>query len=187
MVGDTRNLSRPSNLMYANMGGAMELLAVAYVVRLGPDDALPEGFSGPADVWHVHNPDQSLQALGGERLLLARIGSRWIRNTLGAGADLAAAQGVALAHPQGCKNVLRGKLWLAAAPRKTRRSLRDLCRQTQARVQAHLQEDRATLNRGAAVAWRTFDTQRFRMLSDDERRRMPSIVEGAGGTCSAVQ
>ena len=229
VVGDTLDLHRPSNLIYAEIGGRMELIAVSYVVRIGPDDPMPRGFSGPADVWHVHNLDQILAALGEKRPLIARLGSRWVarnfaqdgnrrlamvhvwlygNNPAGVfenlnptlpyrrlglgpaysdGASLDAAQGIALAHPNGCDNELDGKLWLAAVTGQKKRALGRSCRQMQAQVRASLDRPPAELNRVAAEAWRVFDEQRFMLLSDDERRRMLSIVEGAGGTCAVVQ
>lgn len=53
VIGDALDLSKPSNLIYADIGGRKELVAVAYVIRIGPNDPLPGRFSGPADVWHV--------------------------------------------------------------------------------------------------------------------------------------
>lgn len=229
VVGDVLDLRRPSNLIYADIGSRMELVAVSYVVRIGPNDPMPGGFSGPADVWHVHNLDQILAALGEKRPLIARLGSRWVsrnfaqdgnrrlamvhvwlngnnpngdfenlnptlpyrRLGLGpeyiAGASLDAAQGIALAHPDGCENELNGKLWLAALTGQTKRTLAGACRQMQSQVQAALSSSPAELNRVATTAWQTFDQQRFMLLSDDERRRMLSIVEGAGGTCAVVE
>ena len=226
---DALDLRNPSNLIYADIDGQKELIAVAYVVRIGPDDPLPGGFSGPADVWHVHNLDQILAALGERRPLIARLGSRWVsrnfaqdgnrrlamvhvwldgnnpegvfenlnptlpyrRLGLGPaysdGASLDAAQGIALAHPDGCDNELDGKLWLAAVTGQKKRALGRICSQMQAQVRAALDRPPAELNRVAAEAWRIFDEQRFMLLSDDERRRMLSIVEGAGGTCAVVQ
>lgn len=228
VAGDALDLREPSNLIYADIGGRRELVAVAYVIRIGPDDPLPGGFSGPADVWHVHNLDQILSALGERRPFLARIGSRWVTRSFAqdgnrrlamvhvwlggnnpdgafenlnptlpyrrlglsaayaSNASLDAAQGVALAHPDGCDNELDAKLWLAAVTGRTKRTLMQVCRQMRSRVQAQLAASPADLNRAAEEAWQIFDQQRFMLLSDDERRRMLSIVEGAGGTC-AVQ
>lgn len=228
VIGDALDLRKPSNLIYADIGGRMELVAVAYVIRIGSDDPLPGGFSGPTDVWHVHNLDQILAALGERRPLLARLGARWVTRSfaqdgnrrlamvhvwlggnnpdgvfenlnptlpyrrLGLSADYAmnasldAAQGIALAHPEGCDNELDAKLWLAAATGRTKRALMQVCRQMQSRVRAQLGAPPPELNQAAEEAWQTFDQQRFMLLSDDERRRMLSIVEGAGGTC-AVQ
>ncbi|MEL6837831.1 MAG: hypothetical protein AAFP85_00980 [Pseudomonadota bacterium] len=229
VVGDALDLRKPSNLIYADIGGRMELIAVSYVVRIGANDPMPPGFSGPADVWHVHNLDQILAALGEKRPLIARLGSRWVsrnfaqdgnrrlamvhvwlngnnpagpfenlnptlpyrRLGLGPayadGASLDAAQGVALAHPDGCDNELDGKLWLAAVTGQKKRALGQICRQMQSQVRASLGRSPTELNRVAADAWRIFDQQRFMLLTNDERRRMLSIVEGAGGTCSVVQ
>lgn len=229
VVGDALDLRKPSNLIYTEIGGRMELIAVAYIVRIGPNDPMPGGFSGPADVWHVHNLDQILAALGERRPLLARLGSRWISRSFAAdgnrrlamvhvwldnsnsagvfenlnptlpyrrlglgsayaeGAGLEAAQGIALAHPDGCERELDSKLWLAAVTGQKRRALAQVCQQMQAQVRASLDLPPTKLNRVAAEAWQIFDQQRFMMMSDDERRRMLSIVEGAGGTCAAVQ
>lgn len=229
VADDALDLRKPSNLIYADIGGRMELIAVSYVVRIGANDPMPEGFSGPADVWHVHNLDQILAALGEKRPLIARLGARWVSRSfaqdgnrrlamvhvwlndnnpsgdfenlnprlpymrLGLGAEYAdtatlnSAQGIALAHPEGCRNELDGKLWLAAVTGSKKRALNRICRQMQTRVRDALGRSPAELNRVASRAWQVFDEHRFMLLSDDERRRMLSIVEGAGGTCSAVQ
>ncbi|MEM8822729.1 MAG: hypothetical protein AAGF30_03880, partial [Pseudomonadota bacterium] len=51
VVGDRLDLTQPSNLIYAEINGRRELIAVSYVVRIGAADPMPEGFAGPADVW----------------------------------------------------------------------------------------------------------------------------------------
>ncbi|MEM6466294.1 MAG: hypothetical protein AAF679_07300 [Pseudomonadota bacterium] len=227
--GDALNLHRPSNLIYAKIGGRHRLVAVSYVVRIGPNDPLPEGFSGPLDVWHVHNLDQILTALGQTRPLLARLGANWLsngfaqdgnrrlamvhvwldgNNPLGpfvnlnpnlpfwrlglkpeafAPVSLDVAQGLALALPDGCALELGAKLWLAAPSGRTKRTLMRACRHAQRNVQAALARPGAALTTVATDAWRAFDSTRFLLLSDQERSRMSALVEGAGGTCRAVQ
>lgn len=62
-TGDKIDFARPSNLIYATIGGKTALVALAYVVRQRPGDPLPQGFSGTRDVWHVHNGDRFLAAV----------------------------------------------------------------------------------------------------------------------------
>ncbi len=72
--GEAIDFTKPSNLIYARIGGRHELVAVAYVVRIGANEPLPEGFSGTDDRWHVHNVDQILAAVGEVRPLAANLG-----------------------------------------------------------------------------------------------------------------
>ncbi|MEO1490660.1 MAG: hypothetical protein AAFV19_00720 [Pseudomonadota bacterium] len=81
VAGEPIDFSRPANLMYTDIGGRMELVGVAFLVRLGDFDPLPEGFAGPEDVWHVHNLDQILGAVKESHPLVAWFGRRWIDNS----------------------------------------------------------------------------------------------------------
>ncbi|MEM9011384.1 MAG: hypothetical protein AAGE18_09160 [Pseudomonadota bacterium] len=80
--GQPIDFTQPSNLIYAEIGGRRELVAVAYVVRIGPNDPLPEGFQGAEDLWHVHNLDQILAAVGEVRPFVARLGRSWVDRRL---------------------------------------------------------------------------------------------------------
>ncbi|MEM9268189.1 MAG: hypothetical protein AAGA78_04550, partial [Pseudomonadota bacterium] len=101
--------------------------------------------------------------------------------------SLDVAQGLALAAPDGCVLELGTKLWLAAPSGRTKRTLMRACRQAQRNVQAAMTKPGAGLATVAADAWRSFDSTRFLLLSDQERSRMSALVEGAGGTCRVVQ
>lgn len=53
--GQPLDFSRPSSLMYTDIGGRKVLTGVTFNVRLGDGEPVPEGFAGPGDVWHVHD------------------------------------------------------------------------------------------------------------------------------------
>lgn len=84
IAGEPLDFSKPANLMYANIGGKMLLIGVAFLVRIGDFDPLPEGFAGPEDVWHVHNLDQIMGAVKETHPLVAWFGRRWINNSFAA-------------------------------------------------------------------------------------------------------
>lgn len=81
VAGEPIDFSKPANLMYSEIGGEMQLIGVAFLVRLGDFDPLPEGFAGPEDVWHVHNLDQIMGAVRDTRPLVGWFGRRWINNS----------------------------------------------------------------------------------------------------------
>lgn len=54
-AGDAIDFSRPSSLMYTDIGGKRVLTGVTFNVRLDDGEPVPEGFAGPADTWHVHD------------------------------------------------------------------------------------------------------------------------------------
>ena len=66
--GERIDFTRPSNLLYAEMGGRMELVSVAFVVRIGANDPLPDDFSYNS----LDNPDRL--DVRGIRELLVSIG-----------------------------------------------------------------------------------------------------------------
>ncbi|RVT87220.1 hypothetical protein DXV76_03830 [Rhodobacteraceae bacterium CCMM004] len=76
--GDPLNLTRPSNLMYADVGGRKVLTGVAFVVRLGRGEPLPSGFTGRADRWHVHDMERAFAAATETRPLLRGVGEWWM-------------------------------------------------------------------------------------------------------------
>lgn len=48
--GDAIDFGRPSNLVFATIKGARRLVALAYVVRIAPDEPLPLGFATRDDI-----------------------------------------------------------------------------------------------------------------------------------------
>lgn len=53
--GQPLDFSRPSSLMYTDIGDKRVLTGVTFNVRLADGEPVPDGFAGPADVWHVHD------------------------------------------------------------------------------------------------------------------------------------
>ena len=102
--GERIDFTRPSNLLYAEMGGRMELISVAFVVRIGANDPLPDGFTGFQDLWHVHNVDQVLATQREVRPLLSALGRGWV--------DLVAA-------PDGLRRLAMVHVWLGPNPEGT--------------------------------------------------------------------
>lgn len=214
------DFSSPTNLMYAVIDGTRKLVAVAYVVRIAVGEALPQGFAGSADQWHVHNVDQILAAQADARPFLARMGDRWVRRVMAPdgkrrlamvhvwltvdnpfgtfenfdprlpywrlGLDpnaygrlsFDAAKGVALAHPDGCRNELNGDLFLGAVSGQTKRGLMSSCRSIARQVRARLDWEPNRLNRFAAAAWTTLDARMKQQLSPSEKARIDAMVEG---------
>lgn len=76
--GDTLDFSRPSNLMYTVIDGRKTLTGVAFVVRLGAREPLPEGFAGRADTWHVHDFVRAIEAATEERPILRWLANGWL-------------------------------------------------------------------------------------------------------------
>ena len=76
--GEPLDFTEPSNLQYAWIGGKRELVGVSYVVRIAPGDPVPEGFSGSADRWHVHDVERALRAATEDRPLLRWLANAWI-------------------------------------------------------------------------------------------------------------
>lgn len=76
--GDQIDFSRPSNLMYTTIDGERVLTGVAFIVRLGDDEPVPEGFFGEADRWHVHDFEIALEAALRDRPFLRWLANGWI-------------------------------------------------------------------------------------------------------------
>lgn len=76
--GDPIDFSRFNNLMYTEIDGEMVLTGVAFVVRLGDGEPVPEGFAGSADKWHVHDFVRAIEAATEERPLIRLIANRWL-------------------------------------------------------------------------------------------------------------
>ncbi len=60
--GQAIDFSRPSNLIYAEIGGRRQLIGVTFNVRLADGEPVPEGFAGAADKWHVHDFPRAIAA-----------------------------------------------------------------------------------------------------------------------------
>jgi len=67
------DVSRPSTLQYATVGGRKVLVGVAYTVYHRPDEPVPEGFAGAEDRWHTHDVAKLARAFVADRPLL-----RWV-------------------------------------------------------------------------------------------------------------
>lgn len=77
--------ARPEILLYAKQDGHWTLVGMSYIMPLTGDQAAPEGFAGPLDVWHYHT---SL-CFRGQRVIsstldtagCATAGGRFVKNT----------------------------------------------------------------------------------------------------------
>lgn len=76
--GAKLDFARPNNLMYATIEGKRVLTGAAFIVRLGPGEALPTGFAGSADRWHVHDMEQAIAAATEERPMLRWLANWWL-------------------------------------------------------------------------------------------------------------
>lgn len=72
------DFSRPSNLMYTQINGQNVLTGVAFIVRLADGEDVPEGFTGTADKWHVHDFVRAVNAATEERPLLRWLANWWL-------------------------------------------------------------------------------------------------------------
>jgi hypothetical protein len=68
--GQPIDFSRPSNLIYAEIGGRRQLIGVTFNVRLADGEPVPEGFAGGGDKWHVHDFPKAIAAATETRPLL---------------------------------------------------------------------------------------------------------------------
>lgn len=75
-VQNALDLERPSTLIYATIDGEKRLVGVAWTLYQRPGEPLPEGFTGDADHWHVHDVTALAAALVADRPLLARVVER---------------------------------------------------------------------------------------------------------------
>jgi hypothetical protein len=76
--GEPLDFTEPSNLQYARVKGRRELVGVSYVVRIAPGQPLPQGFSGAADHWHVHDVLRGMEAATEGRPVLRWLANAWI-------------------------------------------------------------------------------------------------------------
>lgn len=80
--GQPLDWSRPSSLMYTQIGGRRVLTGVTFNVWIGPGEPVPEGFAGAADVWHVHDFRQLIAASLDDRPVLRWLASGRIERAL---------------------------------------------------------------------------------------------------------
>ena len=84
LVDQPFDIAHPSTLQYANINGKKVLVGVAYTVYRKPGDAMPAGFVGDDDHWHVHDITKLADAMTRNRPLAHAIVQRRIENgTLG--------------------------------------------------------------------------------------------------------
>ena len=83
------DFSRPSNLMYTWINGKRVLTGVSFNVRLAPGEAVPDGFAGDADVWHVHDFRQAVEEATRERPLIRWLANGWMNSNWGSRGRLA--------------------------------------------------------------------------------------------------
>ena len=127
-------------------------------------------------IW-LENPDgtfaQSHRALP---YLRAGLPAEWA-----AGADEAAAQGVALLSGGGCAREVKRTDKLARLDGGQERDLADACRRSAAAVRAALERTRdpRTVNGTAAAAWESFEDARARILRPAQAARMEHVMASA--------
>ncbi len=78
IAGDPLDFSRPNNLMYTEIDGEQVLTGVAFVVRLGEGEPMPQGFAGHDDRWHAHDFVAAIEAATEERPILGWLANRWL-------------------------------------------------------------------------------------------------------------
>lgn len=79
LVGAPVDLARPSTLQYALIDGKRVLVGVAFSTIQSRGAALPEGFAGSADQWHVHDRAAIREAVTAGRPVLRAIAERRAR------------------------------------------------------------------------------------------------------------
>ncbi|MEO0761838.1 MAG: hypothetical protein AAFZ09_08510 [Pseudomonadota bacterium] len=78
VAGDALDFAQPTHLMYATVAGERVLTGVTFGVRLGPGEAVPEGFAGAADDWHVHDLDRVVEVGMADRPIIRLITQLWL-------------------------------------------------------------------------------------------------------------
>ncbi|MFA9200874.1 MAG: hypothetical protein ACEQR8_06745 [Cypionkella sp.] len=94
-----------------------------------------------------------------------------------AGASMDAAHGLALASPEGCRELIDGRLWIANAPARTSRALHEVCRREAAEVRSALPRPAGDLNRVAAAAWRRWQGAWKAALTPAQHARIEAMTE----------
>jgi len=67
LTGDS-TLTQPPFVMYANVGGTLQLVGVAYAEQIGHEEPTPHGLAGQEAEWHLH---QTCVRIPGEGFALA--------------------------------------------------------------------------------------------------------------------
>lgn len=235
VAGDRLDFSKPSNLMYTEIHGEMHLTGVAFVVRIGKDEAVPAGFAGPQDVWHVHDALKAANAMTEGRPLVRGLAKHWFeknytekgddryrmamvhvwterKNPDGVfahndrsliykklnlplewaqGASLAEAKGLILAMEDGCESTIKPKAWMADLSRKQKRVLYKKCEASSERIKSvlknHTLRDKETVNKTAGLVWQDFEVFRESIYSDEQQRRLNSLMEHDASHHQAVE
>ena len=78
LAGQPLDFSRPSNLIYAEIGGQRKLVGVTFNVRLADGEPVPQGFAGDADRWHVHDFPRAIAAATETRPVLRWLAARFV-------------------------------------------------------------------------------------------------------------
>jgi hypothetical protein len=195
--------SRPSNLMYTEIGGSRVLAGVTYNVRLGPGEPLPEGFAGSGDTWHVHDFGAFTGTSSGRsRLAMVHVWTGvanpdglfaghnrvlpYLKLGLPAshaqGGSAAAAKGLQLAAPNGCADTTDLSLSIAGAGAATRRALLTECQAAGAQVRRALPGgDKRKINAAGEQGWGRFGSAWMRALSPEQRARVAAFNEHGEG------
>ncbi len=84
--GEAFDPARPNVLQYVVIGGQRVLAGVAFSAMLRPGDPPPEGFTGSADRWHLHDAAKIVAAATEGRPRLARVLKERMAERLGTGA-----------------------------------------------------------------------------------------------------
>ncbi len=94
------------------------------------------------------------------------------------GASMAAARGLDLATPGGCRNAIDGGLWIANASSATTKELHRACEGAAAHVRASLaSRDAAKVNAAGSHGWAMFEGARQRLLNPAQQARIAAITE----------
>ena len=78
LAGQPLDFSRPSNLIYADIGGQRRLVGITFNVRLADGEPVPEGFAGTADRWHVHDFPRAIAAATETRPVLRTLANWFV-------------------------------------------------------------------------------------------------------------
>ncbi|MEM1382379.1 MAG: hypothetical protein AAGG06_01920 [Pseudomonadota bacterium] len=99
------------------------------------------------------------------------------------GHEIETAYGLSLASAEGCDETLRGKLWLAAPSRSTRRAAFAACERAAEDVRTALAGPHEAMPGSVAQVWRRLRAEMDLLFTKREKDRMASLVESPG--CSA--
>jgi hypothetical protein len=76
---------KPEILLYAKLDGHWTLVGLSYISPFSGEEAPPEGFAGPLDVWHYHtnlcHVGQRVRSAGGTAEQCRQAGGRFVSNT----------------------------------------------------------------------------------------------------------